>query len=166
MRPALERLGAVDAGQLAQIDVRCSADDAASLGFPITPNTVSGDMTRGSLWLGPDEWLIVGLPGTAAETIDELEAALERSHYSVVDVSANRAVIELRSADRLALLATGCPMDLDPSGGWIPGRCAQTMFAHAQVLLQEFDHATRVFVRPSFADYLVQRLLAASDVAG
>ena len=40
------------------------------------------------------------------------------------------------------------------------------MFAHAQVLLQEFDHATRVFVRPSFADYLVQRLLAASDVAG
>ncbi len=166
MDPALERLGAVDAGPLAQIDVRCSADDAASLGFPITPNTVAGDMTRGSLWLGPDEWLIVGLPGTAVETVAALETAFEGKLHSVVDVSANRAVIELRSADRLALLATGCPIDLDPRGGWIPGRCAQTMFAHAQVLLQEFDDATRVLARPSFADYVVQRLLAARDVAG
>jgi sarcosine oxidase gamma subunit len=43
----------------------------------------------------------------------------------------------------------------------VPGACAQTLFARAQVLLQEMDGATRVFVRPSFAHYVLDRLLAA-----
>ena len=103
------------------------------------------------LWLGPDEWLVVGLPGTAATIVGELEAALEGVHHAVVDVSENRAVLELRGADRFELLASGCSLDLDPRGGWIPGVCAQTMFARAQVILQELAGATRVFVRPSFA---------------
>jgi sarcosine oxidase, subunit gamma len=162
----LDRLEAIELAFLAQIDVRCQADDAGRLGFPTAPNTVTGDMARGTLWLGPDEWLVVGLPGTAGTTAAEFEAALDGTHHSVVDVSANRAVIELRSADRLMLLETGCPIDLHPRGGWGPGRCAQTMFAHAQVLLHELELSTRVFVRPSFADYVVRRLLAARDVAG
>lgn len=146
---------------LAQIDVRCDTDAAARLGFPTTPNTVAGDETRGMLWLGPDEWLVVGLPGTEALQISELETVLANEHRSIVDVSANRAVIDLHGASRLDLLATGCGLDLDPVGGWCPGLCAQTLFAKAQVILQEREEATRVFVRPSFADYLVDRLLAA-----
>jgi heterotetrameric sarcosine oxidase gamma subunit len=70
-------------------------------------------------------------------------------------------VLELRGADRHALLASGCAIDLDPVGGWVPGVCAQTLFARSQVLLQELDGATRIFVRPSFAGYVVDRLLAA-----
>ena len=162
----LDRLEAVELAFLAQIDVRCQAEDAARLGFPTSPNTVTGDMARGAIWLGPDEWLVVALPGTAAATVAEFEAALDGVHHSIVDVSANRAVIELRSADRLTLLETGCPIDLHPRGGWSAGRCAQTVFAHAQVLLHELELTTRVFVRPSFAEYVVTRLLAARDVTG
>jgi sarcosine oxidase subunit gamma len=157
----LASIEAAEVPFLVQVDVRCPRDEAARLGFPIEPNTVTGDMTRGVLWLGPDEWLVVGLPGTAAETVRELDAELAGVHQSVVDVSENRAVIELRGAHRHALLATGCPIDLDPRGGWVPGVCAQTLFARAQVLLQELDGATRVFVRPSFARYVLDRLLAA-----
>ena len=62
--------------------------------------------------------------------------------------------------DRNELLASGRSLDLDPRGGWVPGACAQTMFARAQVILQELEGATRVFVRPSFAHYVVDRLLA------
>jgi sarcosine oxidase, subunit gamma len=62
----------------------------------------------------------------------------------------------------LALLASACSLDLDPVGGWVPGVCAQTLLARAQIILQELPEATRVFVRPSFADYVVDRLLAAS----
>jgi sarcosine oxidase subunit gamma len=160
----LARLDAVEVPFLAQIDVRCAADDAALLGLPLEPNTVTGDLTRGALWLGPDEWLAVGLPGAAPALIAELESALDGTHHSVVDVSANRAVIELRGEDRLELLASGCGLDLESAGGWVPGRCAQTLFARTQVLLQEMEGATRVFVRPSFADYLVDRLLAALDL--
>jgi len=156
----LAALDAVEVPFLAQIDVRCLSEDAERLGFPIAPNTVTGDMERGVLWLGPDEWLVIGLPGTAASTSAELEAALADARHAVVDVSENRAVLELRGADRYGLLASGCSLDLDPRGGWIPGVCAQTMFSRAPVILQELEGATRVFVRPSFANYLVDRLHA------
>jgi sarcosine oxidase subunit gamma len=152
---------AVEVPFLSQVDVRCPRDEAARLGFPVEPNTVTGDMRRGVLWLGPDEWLVVGLPGTAGGSLKELESELAGVQHSVVDVSENRSVIELRGADRQALLASGCPLDLDPRGGWVPGVCAQTLFARAQVVLQELDGATRVFVRPSFAHYVLDRLLAA-----
>jgi sarcosine oxidase subunit gamma len=157
----LASLEAVEMPFLAQVDIRCAPADAARLGFPTTPNTVTGDMTRGVLWLGPDEWLVVSLPGTMADTVTELDAALAGSDHSVLDVSENRAVIELRGTDRHAVLASGCPLDLDPRGGWVPGVCAQTMFARAQVVLQELEGSTRLFVRPSFAGYVVDRLLAA-----
>jgi sarcosine oxidase, subunit gamma len=156
----LTRLEAVEIALLAQIDVRCDERAASRLGFPMEPNAVSGDMTRGVLWLGPDEWLVVGLPGTAGASVAELERDLAGSHHAVVDVSANRAVIELRGAARLDLLSSGCSLDLDPVGGWVPGVCAQTLFARAQVILEELEGATRLFVRPSFADYTVDRLLA------
>jgi sarcosine oxidase subunit gamma len=157
----LASIEAVEVAFLAQIDVRCATETAERLGFPSVSNTVAGDMTRGVLWLGPDEWLVVGHPGTAASAIAELEALLAGEHHAVIDLSENRAVLELRGADRHELLASGCSLDLDPRGGWVPGVCAQTMFAHAPVILQELERATRVFVRPSFAHYLVDRLLAA-----
>jgi len=155
----LARLEAVEIAFLAQIDVRCDEEAATRLGFPTEPNTVSGDMTRGVLWLGPDEWLVVGLPGTADASLAELGEALAGSHHAVVDVSANRAVIELRGVTRLEVLASGCSLDLDPFGGWAPGVCAQTLFARAELILQELEGATRLFVRPSFADYVVDRCL-------
>jgi sarcosine oxidase, subunit gamma len=153
---------ALEVAFLSQIDVRCDEERAAQLGLPLVPNTVAGDLQRGALWLGPDEWLVVGLPGTTEQHLDELAAGLLGARYSLVDVGANRAVLELRGADRLELLASGCALDLDPVGGWVPGVCAQTLFARAQVILQELPEATRVFVRPSFGDYVVDRLLAAS----
>jgi sarcosine oxidase subunit gamma len=158
----LARIDAAEIAFLAQIDVRCAEADAARLGFPTVPNMVNGDLTRGALWLGPDEWLVVGLPGTADAIVAEFEAALADVHHAVVDVSANRAVIELHGVERLELLASGCSLDLDPRAGWVPGVCAQTLFARAQVILQEMDEATRLFVRPSFGNYVVDRLLASA----
>jgi len=157
---ALATIDAVEVPFLTQIDVRCGEVDAARLGFPIEPNTVTGDMTRGALWLGPDEWLVVGAPGDPGVVVEGLEALLLDAHHAVVDVSANRGVIDLHGPGRLALLASACSLDLDPAGGWVPGVCAQTLLARAQVILQELPDATRLFVRPSFADYVVDRLLA------
>src|SRR5207344_359508 len=89
----------------------------------------------------------------------ELGSSLAGVHHSVVDVSANRVVIELTGADRPEVLSSACPIDLDPRA-WRPGRCAQTLFGAAQILLQERADATRLFVRPSFADYVVDLMLA------
>ncbi|GIV00708.1 MAG: sarcosine oxidase subunit gamma [Actinomycetota bacterium] len=160
----LARLGARELPFLAQVDVRCAPEEAARLGLPLEPNTAAAFGEREALWLGPDEWLVVGPEGSAPAIVAELDAALSGRHRSVLDVSDNRTAIDLTAPDRLELLATGCGLDLDPRGGWVPGRVAQTLFARAQVLLQEREGATRVFVRPSFAAYVLDRLLAAAEI--
>ncbi len=160
----LARLGAVELPFLAQVDVRCAPEAAGRLGLPVEPNTSRALGDREALWLGPDAWLVVGPEGSAPAIVMELEEALAGEHRSVLDVSAARTALELRSADRLELLATGCGLDLDPRGGWVPGRVAQTLFARTQVLLHEREGATRIFVRPSFAAYLLERLLAAAEL--
>ena len=68
--------------------------------------------------------------------------------------------IELGGPDRLELLASGCSLDLHPRA-WRSGMCAQTLFARAQVILHERAGTTGLLVRPSFASYVVDRLLAA-----
>ena len=97
-------------------------------------------------------------PGAASVIVDEVEASLAGLHRSVVDVSANRAVIELAGSSRHDLLSSACSIDLHPRS-WGGGRCAQSVFGGAQVLLHEREGATRLFVRPSFADYVVDLLL-------
>jgi sarcosine oxidase, subunit gamma len=157
----LSRLGAVELPFLTQIDVRVDPDSAAALGFPVEPNTSVSLGGRDVLWLGPDEWLVIADAGTAPDLLDELEAPTGSGHRSVVDVSANRAVFELTRADRHELVATACPLDLHPRS-WGEGRCAQTVFGTAQILLHERAGATRVFVRPSFAGYVVELLLVSA----
>ena len=126
------------------------------------PNTATTWNHRDVLWLGPDEWLIVSDPEDSSIERD-LQSALAGQHHSAIDVSANRTVFDL--TDGLDLLSSGCGLDLDPSS-WRPGMCAQTLFGQAQVILHQLDErTTRVFVRPSFADYFVDRLEAAQQVS-
>jgi sarcosine oxidase, subunit gamma len=152
----LARLGAIEVAFPGQVDVR--AGDGSALGFPTEPNTWTRLGEREALWLGPDEWLVVAA-ADAAEVVADLESSLAGSHHSVVDVSANRVMIELAGAARLELLSSASPIDLDPRS-WTEARCAQTLFGAAQVLLQERREGTRLFVRPSFATYVVDMLLA------
>jgi sarcosine oxidase subunit gamma len=144
-----------------QVSLRVDAALASRLPFPLPlePNTFTTEPSKDALWLGPDEWLLIAPGGTARDVVAELETALADEHHSVIEVSANRAAIELPTARAQALLETGCGLDLDPRT-WRRGMCAQTLFARAQVLLQHRGETTRIFVRPSFAGYLVDRLLA------
>jgi sarcosine oxidase subunit gamma len=145
---------------LAQIDVRAAPD---LVPFATPPESAVTDWSgRDVLWLGPDEWLVVAEPEAAPTIASELETALAGHHHSVLDVSANRIVFEL--VDGLEALSSGCGLDLHPSR-WTPGRSAQTLFGGAQVILHQRDErTTRVFVRPSFADYFIDRLGAATYV--
>ena len=104
----------------------------------------------------------MGVPGATTAIRHELEASLSGLRCSVVDVSANRAVIELAGPSRHDLLSSACPIDLHPRS-WGDGRCAQSVFGAAQVLLHEREGVTRLFVRPSFADYVVDLLLAVAS---
>jgi sarcosine oxidase subunit gamma len=156
----------VTAETLVVVDLTQIGLRAEPTGLPFDqpePNTATTWGDRDVLWLGPDEWLVVGGAGASSAIERELEAALAGRHHSAIDLSANRSVFDL--IEGLDLLSSGCGLDLDPSR-WRPGMCAQTLFGGAQVILHQLDERrTRVFVRPSFADYVVDRLTDAQQVS-
>jgi sarcosine oxidase subunit gamma len=146
---------------LAQVSLRLDASHSmrAPMPLPLEPNTAWDDGARAALWLGPDEWLLLGPAGTAGDLVAGLRTALDGLHHSIVDVSANRVALVLGGPDRLETLASGCTLDLH-ARSWHDGMCAQTLFAKAQVVLHERADTTRMLVRPSFAGYVIERMLA------
>jgi sarcosine oxidase subunit gamma len=150
---------------LSQVAVRLDPSLLDRLPFeaPVEPNTAAARGGRDVLWLGPDEWLVVS-DDEAGPLMDAIAQALGPEHHAVVDVGANRALLELRGDGRRALLATRCPIDLH-ARAWGPGACAQTLFGRAQVILHERAEATRMFVRPSFAGYVVDLLVDAAAMS-
>lgn len=125
---------------------------------PLVPNTVAEGGACRILWLGPDEWLVVG----HADGEAVLREALAGLHAAATDVTGNRTVLALRGAAAREVLAKGCPLDLHPRL-FGPGRCAQTLLAKAQIILEQRDGAPgyHLFVRPSFARYVADWLVDA-----
>ena len=157
---------------LVQIDVRADPSDGGLMGrlrsvlgvdLPLEANTtaISADGSRHVLWLGPDEWLVLGEPGTGAALEGALRDALAGGRGAVVDVSADRTTLSISGPRARELLAFGCALDLD-ARSFGPGRCAQTMLARANVIIVPVgpaeEPAFRVLVRPSFAGYVADRL--------
>lgn len=167
--PARVRLSEVPF--LTQLTLRVAPSTAAAtaagyaLGapLPMAPNTTSAAGEVRILWMGPDEWLVIGPTEVRTRLRDRLETALAGEHVTVTDVSAHRTVIEVAGSDARELLMKGCAVDLHPRQ-FAPGRCAQTTLARAQVVLlaRTPEPAYWVFVRASFAEYLAEWLLDAS----
>jgi sarcosine oxidase subunit gamma len=158
---------------VSQLNLRADPTDtalmqrlAAALGFalPVGPNTVSAYGERRALWLGPDEWLLVGPDGHQQTLEQALRNGLNGALGSIIDVSANRTVLEIRGARARDLLGHGVPIDLD-GHSFGPGRCAQTLLAKAQVIIERRQGpAFDLYARASFACYLADWLLdAAAD---
>lgn len=160
---------------LAQINLRGDAGDKAfqkgvrkalGLAVPVEPNTVASADGLDILWLGPDEWLVVGETGRESAIVTSLRTELAGQHVAVTDVSANRTCIRLAGRRAREILAKGCTLDFHPRA-FEAGRCAQTLVARAQVIIQLVDGGPasadfRLFVRGSFAQYLAGWLVDAS----
>ncbi|MGW2832537.1 sarcosine oxidase subunit gamma [Streptomyces sp. NPDC001286] len=157
---------------LAQVNVRLDAKGPAAdavaltlgLQLPLEPDTVvrAGELT--ALWLGPDEWLLVGPPGTQHDLEGRIREAAGEEPVSVTDVSAQRTTLLVAGPRARHLLAHGCALDLHPRV-FGPGRCAQTALGRTQVVLVARDEARAgfwVLVRSSFAGYLTDWLLDAA----
>ncbi len=148
---------------VAKVNLRGDVSDPAfaaavktALGFvpPTAPNTVDGKRDRYALWLGPDEWLVIGAPDTQDKTVAALRSALAGRVAAVTDVSEGRTVIRLCGPRARDVIAKGCPIDLH-SRAFGPGRCAQSRYARALVILHQLDDAPTfdLYVERSFADY-------------
>jgi len=109
------------------------------------------------LWLGPDEYLVLGAP-------DGTEAALREAITvgAVTDVSAQRTTLRLAGPAARDVLEHGCAIDLHPKAA-PPGTCVQTLFARTGIVLlvREAGEFT-VLVRQSYAPYFAAWLADAA----
>ncbi|MFF5287879.1 sarcosine oxidase subunit gamma [Paractinoplanes globisporus] len=150
---------------LTQLDLRLDPKGPAAAALGVTLPTHACTSARSGdvdvLWLGPDEWLVVGPPGAAERLAGQLRPAAGSEHVSVVDVSAQRTTLLLSGPRVRDLLALGCAIDLHPRS-FGPGDCVQTELAHAPVVLFRRDPGFLIFVRASFAAHLADWLVDAS----
>jgi sarcosine oxidase, subunit gamma len=141
--------------------VRAAAQ--AALGVPLPAEACRAGVTgeRAALWLGPDEWLLVA-PAEQAGLAMRLERSLAHLPHSLVDVSHRQLALLVHGPRAAAVLAGGCPLDLDLQSFPV-GMCTRTVLGKAEVVLWRTDvQAFRLEVWRSFAPYVAQFLDEAS----
>lgn len=146
---------------------RPSRDDLARLGaligtaLPTEPNQAADGAVR-VIWMGPDEWLIVGdtAPTRAIE-----EAATDAVAALCVSVGDGRCVFEVSGPAAADLIAKGTSLDLHRA---LPAvdRSAMTLFAQTNALIDRpshldgyrliFDFSVRDYLQYWFADAVVE----------
>ena len=153
---------------LTMVSVRVDPDSPAVrkieafLGTPLprTCGKVSREGAHTVVWMGPDEWLVVSLLEAGA-MVDGLRAAADGGHAAIVDVSANRTVLELAGHGAREVLEKGCPADLHPRE-FADDAAITTTLARIPVLLWKVDATSfRLLPRASFAPYVATWLLDA-----
>ncbi|MFM9936677.1 MAG: sarcosine oxidase subunit gamma [Novosphingobium sp.] len=119
------------------------------LGRPLP--TRIGDTSDGIVCLGPDEWYVV-LP----DNFDLPRG--EGLPVSVVDVSSRALGFVLDGPGALAVLCSGCPLDLARMG---VGRATRTVFETVEIIVwRESETRWHIEVWRSFAPWLWHALLA------
>ncbi|CCF20483.1 Sarcosine oxidase gamma subunit protein [Pseudorhizobium banfieldiae] len=138
-----------------RISLRARAEDvtalsqALGLDLPTRPKTSASANGRTALWLGPDEWLVIGEAGSGL-----MRAAQELGVlHSAADVSHRNTAILVEGPGAAAAINAGCPQDLSLKSFPV-GACTRTIFGKAEiVLLRTSEESFRVEVWRSFSDY-------------
>ncbi len=131
--------------------------------LPREPNTFTETSEIITLWLGPDEWLIVTPSGDEGPLAQKLHTAGQDHFFFLIDTTHGNTTIRVRGPKAREMLSKGCSLDLHPSV-FRAGRCAQTLLAKTHVAIRFVDNspAFDLIVRRSFADYLALWLQDAS----
>ena len=128
--------------------------------------------SRATLWMGPDEYLLIDMGPLAVAPVATppvaalLETALGSLPHALVDVSHRQIAFEVRGKHAAAILNGGCPLDLDLAEFPV-GMCTRTLCGKADILLWRTGaDIFHVEVWRSFSEYLVALLMeVARDAA-
>ena len=128
--------------------------------LPLEANTSSSSDQYTSMWLSPDEWMVV-----SNDTIDkennnyEIEELLfnkisKTNLGAVTDVSDQVVLINLNGSKVFDLLSTGCPFNFNDFRNK-KGAVVQTLITQIDVIIhhKEIDNLN-LFVRRSFSQHL------------
>lgn len=134
---------------------REGVSQALGLDLPTQACTTVANDTHRLVWVGPDDWFVIGPKGQAGAIEAALREALAGQHMAVTDVSSGYTVLHLSGTPVREVLAQGCPLDLHPRV-FGPGASAGSVFFKASVWLWQTDEAPvyEVLVRSSFRGYV------------
>jgi sarcosine oxidase, subunit gamma len=134
---------------------RAIVSSTLALELPVRPLSTVSDSVHRVVWVGPDEWFVLGPKGHAAAIEAGLRSALASIHHSATDVSGGYAVLQLGGTPVRDVLAQGCPLDLHPREFGV-GASAGSHFFKAAIWIWQTDEAPRyeVLVRSSFKRYV------------
>lgn len=143
---------------------RDAARQAAAAALGITaPDALRAASTGGTdaLWLGPDEWLLLG-PDPGAS----LAEALSNIPHSLVDIGDRQLGFEASGANFMPVLNAGCPLDLSRATFPI-GMCTRTLLAKSEIVLwRRADGMFHIEVARSLAPYLTAYLAEVARSVG
>jgi sarcosine oxidase subunit gamma len=112
---------------------------------------------RATLWLGPDEYLLLDLAASverAAAASASIEDALRDVPHALVDVSHRQFAVEVRGPHAEVILRGACPLDLHISQFPV-GMCTRTLLAKADITLwRTREDAFHLEVWRSFEGYV------------
>lgn len=140
--------------------VRAAAVAVWGVPFAAEPCRARRAGSRASLWMGPDEYLLLDLSpaGEPAALLDPLERAIGATGHALVDVSQRQIALQVSGPHAALILNAGCPLDLRDEEFPV-GMCTRTLFAKADVLLwRTGPDAFHVEIWRSFSDYLLGAL--------
>jgi sarcosine oxidase, subunit gamma len=129
--------------------------------------------TRATLWLGPDEYLLLDFgsfepsaghpPGSASDAsggastatlFDALDSAMADVPHALVDISHRQFAFEMTGSHAATILCGACPLDLDLAQFPV-GMCTRTVLAKADITLwRTRADAFHLEVWRSFAGYV------------
>jgi sarcosine oxidase subunit alpha len=125
--------------------------------LPETACTIAASESARTLWLGPDEWMILAVDGYGATLADGIRAACEGTHHQLVDVSDYYTDIGISGARSRDLLGKLTTLDMHPRA-FQAGEVRGSMFERVPAVLRlEPDAVPEAFaltIRWSHADYL------------
>jgi sarcosine oxidase subunit gamma len=136
---------------------RAVATPAWGVGFSATACRALRSGERATLWLGPDEFLLLDLAATdqdAPAAAAALEHALRDTPHALVDVSHRQFALEVSGPHAEIILRGACPLDLHISQFPV-GMCTRTLLAKADITLwRTRDDAFHMEIWRSFAGYV------------
>jgi sarcosine oxidase subunit gamma len=140
------------------LSLRAHPDAAATVGtalginLPGKPKTSAVAENIAALWLGPQDWLLVG-KAPASELIAAVEASGTTLH-SAVDVTDRYVGIRVEGPAAQAVLSSSCPQDLRLQSFPV-GAVSRSLFAKADIVIwRRGESDFEVLCVRSFADYV------------
>ena len=129
--------------------------------LPMEANTSSSSDNYTSMWLSPDEWMVVSNKVVDKENNNyEIEELLfnkisKTKLGAVTDVSDQFVMLDLKGEKIFDLLRTACPFDFNDFKTK-KGAVAQTLLLQIDVIIHHKDlNNVNLFVRRSFSQHLM-----------